>query len=144
MLEKLKADLLEARKLKDAGKLKAALLGTVIGELEAITKAKSNNVLDDGRIVKVIQKFVESAKEVKRYTSHTSAQFAKANAELEILYAYLPKMMDDTATRLAIIDAIAFLQPYDNRGNIMKWLKDKHGAVLDGKLASNILKEIGK
>jgi uncharacterized protein YqeY len=139
MLELLKADKLAAFKAKD--KVKTLLLSTLIGDLEKISKDKGNNVVDNTRVINLIGKFVKGANEVLTYAEAGTAQYEKAKAEIEILSAYLPKVLTREETKAAITNAMVAIVVEANMKNIMKYLKEEYGNRLDGKLASGMIKE---
>jgi uncharacterized protein YqeY len=139
MLELLKADKLAAFKAKD--KVKTLLLSTLIGDLEKISKDKGNNVVDNTRVINLIGKFVKGANEVLKYAEAGTAQYEKAKAEIEILSAYLPKVLTREETKAAITNAMVAIVVEANMKNIMKYLKEEYGNRLDGKLASGMIKE---
>lgn len=139
MLNRLKADQLQARKNRDT--VKAALLSTLIGDIEKISKDASNNSVDDGRIVKVTQKFITNAKEVMSLSPEGSAGRMKAAAEIAILEDYVPKAIDEATVELAVLRIKTTLGPSANMGSVMKALKEEFGAALDGKMASAVVKK---
>ena len=66
--------------------------------------------------------------------------------ELTFLEPYLPKTLDAAETRAAIVALTTELGATTKKdmGRVMKELKTRHGAALDGKLASQIVGEILK
>jgi hypothetical protein len=63
-------------------------------------------------------------------------------AELAVIEEFLPQMMDEAATIAAIeaIKAETGASSIKDMGAVMAELKARHGAVLDGKLASGLVK----
>lgn len=136
MLFRLKLDLIQAKKDKD--KLKNALLSTLVGEIEKIGKAKSNNEITEGRIIATINKFVADAKEVLKLAAEGSDMWLKAKAEIEILEKYLPKMVSEEDIEKHVQKVVAELGDKVNIGALMRSLKGEFGVSLDGKLANTI------
>ncbi len=139
LLEKIKADQLTARKNKEA--LKATLLTTLFSEVQMKGKNAGHETTDD-EATQVIQKFLKGVNETISYLEKgggdNTEALATANAEKEILEAYLPKMAteDEIKAEVAALKAAGAA----NIGAIMKGLKDKFGSTLDGKLASQLAK----
>jgi uncharacterized protein YqeY len=139
LLEKIKADQLTARKNKEA--LKATLLTTLFSEVQMKGKNAGHETTDD-EATQVIQKFLKGVNETISYLEKGGGDnveaLATANAEKEILEAYLPKMAteDEIKAEVAALKAAGAA----NIGAIMKGLKDKFGSTLDGKLASQLAK----
>jgi uncharacterized protein YqeY len=67
---------------------------------------------------------------------------AVERAELAVIEEFLPQMMDEAATKAAIeaIKAETGASSMKDMGTVMAELKARHGAVLDGKLASTLVK----
>lgn len=90
LFEKLNADRLQARKSGD--KLKASLLGTIIGE-----SSKKDKNPDDNSVFSTLAKFKNSADEMLKHV-----QTDDAKAELEIIESYIPKPMLENEIRFNV------------------------------------------
>jgi uncharacterized protein YqeY len=99
---------------------------------------------DDELVVSVLQKMAKQRREsIEMYDAGGRAELAaKEAAELAVIEEFLPQMMDEAATIAAIaaIKAETGASSMKDMGAVMAELKARHGAVLDGKLASGLVK----
>ena len=111
-------------------------------DIEERTSAKA--IPDDELVVSVLQKMAKQRREsIEMYESGGRQELAdKEKAELSVIEEFLPQMMDEAATRAAIevIKADTGASSMKDMGAVMAELKARHGAVLDGKLASGLVK----
>ena len=99
---------------------------------------------DDELVVSVLQKMAKQRREsIEMYVSGGREELAAVErAELAVIEEFLPRMMDEAET-IAAIDAIKAdigATSIKDMGAVMAELKARHGAVLDGKLASGLVK----
>jgi uncharacterized protein YqeY len=61
--------------------------------------------------------------------------------EIEVIQRYLPKSLDEDEAKAAVAEVIAELEATTKKdmGRVMKTLRARHGARLDGKLASRLV-----
>jgi uncharacterized protein YqeY len=138
LIDRIRAEHVAARKERDM--VKSQLLGTVIGEISKVEKAPGAKPLTDEDVIKVVRKFVESAKEVVAVVKDdTAPAVAVAKTEITILESYLPQMMTEAELTTAI-DALK-AGGAANMGAIMSGLKAQYGGRYDGKLASDLAKK---
>lgn len=99
---------------------------------------------DDELVVSVLQKMAKQRREsIEMYDAGGRTELAAVErAELAVIEEFLPQMMDEAATRAAIeaIKAETGAATMKDMGTVMAELKARHGAVLDGKLASGLVK----
>ncbi|OBV11863.1 GatB/YqeY domain-containing protein [Erythrobacter dokdonensis] len=111
-------------------------------DIEERTSGK--NIPDDELVVSVLQKMAKQRREsIEMYEGGGRQELAdKEKAELSVIEEFLPQMMDEAATRAAIeaIKAETGASSMKDMGTVMAELKARHGAVLDGKLASGLVK----
>ncbi|MFN4038285.1 MAG: GatB/YqeY domain-containing protein [Erythrobacter sp.] len=111
-------------------------------DIEERTSAKV--IPDDELVVSVLQKMAKQRREsIDMYEAGGRAELAaKEAAELAVIEEFLPQMMDEAATKAAIeaIKAETGASSMKDMGAVMAELKARHGAVLDGKLASGLVK----
>jgi uncharacterized protein YqeY len=111
-------------------------------DIEERTSAKA--IPDDELVVSVLQKMAKQRREsIEMYESGGRQELAdKEKAELAVIEEFLPQMMDEAATKAAIeaIKAELGASSMKDMGAVMAELKARHGAVLDGKLASGLVK----
>ena len=111
-------------------------------DIEERTSGKA--IPDDELVVSVLQKMAKQRREsIEMYESGGRQELAdKEKAELAVIEEFLPQMMDEAATRAAIeaIKAETGASTMKDMGTVMAELKARHGAALDGKLASGLVK----
>jgi uncharacterized protein YqeY len=111
-------------------------------DIEERTSGK--DIPDDELVVSVLQKMAKQRREsIEMYVSGGREELAAVErAELAVIEEFLPRMMDEAET-IAAIDAIKAdigATSIKDMGAVMAELKARHGAVLDGKLASGLVK----
>ena len=111
-------------------------------DIEERTSGKA--IPDDELVVSVLQKMAKQRREsIEMYVSGGREELAAVErAELAVIEEFLPRMMDEAET-IAAIDAIKAdigAASIKDMGAVMAELKARHGAVLDGKLASGLVK----
>lgn len=106
-----------------------SLLRVVIGEMN-----REGKELSDDRVLSIIKKMIENAKLIKT---------AAAESEIKILEKYLPKQLTEQEL-VAAINSIVTTNSYSlkDMGKIMGELKDKYPNQYDGRVASNIVKNL--
>ncbi|MBI1401582.1 MAG: GatB/YqeY domain-containing protein [Porphyrobacter sp.] len=111
-------------------------------DIEERTSGK--DIPDDELVVSVLQKMAKQRREsIEMYESGGRQELAdKEKAELGVIEEFLPRMMDEAETKAAIaaIKAETGASGMKDMGLVMGELKARHGAVLDGKLASGLVK----
>ena len=111
-------------------------------DIEERTSGKA--IPDDELVVSVLQKMAKQRREsIEMYVSGGREELAAVErAELAVIEEFLPQMMDEAATKAAIeaIKAETGASTMKDMGTVMAELKARHGAVLDGKLASALVK----
>ena len=99
---------------------------------------------DDVLVTSVLQKMAKQRREsIEMYEGGGRQELAdKEKAELAVIEEFLPQMMDEAATKAAIeaIKADLGASSMKDMGAVMGELRTRHGAVLDGKLASGLVK----
>jgi len=139
MKQKIKDDLLNARKSKDD--LRKSLLGVLLGEIQ-LDESRSGKEMDDSGVVKHIKKLKKSCDEMYDRGDE------KAFQESKILDAYLPTEMSALEIVSAIRSENGLIEELVNAPNRMrlmgkvKAVLDKDGRPYDGKMVSVVIKEI--
>ena len=99
---------------------------------------------DDVLVTSVLQKMAKQRREsIEMYDAGGRTELAAVErAELAVIEEFLPQMMDEAATKAAIeaIKAELGASTMKDMGAVMTELRTRHGAVLDGKLASGLVK----
>lgn len=138
LLAKIKADQVTARKAGD--KETATVLTTLLGE----AGPSGNGTVTDEQVQKVVQKFLKNLRDVIGYTANPAIQERMKN-EIAILEKYQPAQLSEDEIRAFVTEVTADLGdvPAGKRvGMVMKQLTEKYKGQYDGKVASNIVKEM--
>lgn len=129
ILEKMKSDLMSARRNKDRKTL--SVLTTIIGEIE--TKSKIEKV-DDAKIISMIKKVISNNEDtIKLSPSNTESLLF----ENQLLSDYLPKQLSEEELRNEILK-IGSTQIQI----VMKGLEEKFSGQYDRGLAAKIVKSL--
>lgn len=130
--EKINADLKTAMKNQDDAT--KSLLRVIIGDFSRIGTPENDygRSLSDEEILRLLKKFKEEA------------VLMNNSVEAEILDRYLPKMLSETELSEAIKEIVLEKGITDMKGMgiIMGELKKKFGSTYDGKMASQLVKEM--
>ena len=138
LYKKLKADQVQSRKDRDV--LKAALLTTLMGEIQVSATGNGTPDYDEDGVLKVadnavlavIKKFIKNTNEFIRVKDNPTSR-----QEIEILQAYLPKQLEDEVLK-ALIDAYVIVAKHEGKdsggaliGFVMKQLKEGYPDQFD-------------
>lgn len=142
LIQEIKQNQLIARKAKQISE--ARLLTTLLGEAAMVGKTAGNRESTDDEVVAVIKKFIKNNNEVMVVSESKSETYMNAIIETDILTQYLPTQMTEEELRLVIQKRIATLEEISPKlmGKVMGWLKQNHNGQYDGKMASNIVKDL--
>jgi uncharacterized protein YqeY len=141
MKERLKTEMKEAMKAKDAVKL-----STIRGVLSEIQYDEMQKGISDASITDVmaiLQRELKKRKEEIEFAEKGNRPelLEKLLIEISVLESFLPKQM----TKEELSSFFASLKANDatiNQGGAMKSLKDSHNGQYDGKLAATVAKEV--
>ncbi|MEL7197026.1 MAG: GatB/YqeY domain-containing protein [Pseudomonadota bacterium] len=107
-------------------------------------RTSSKEIDDDAMVTSVLQKMAKQRREsIEMYEKGGREELAAAEtAELAVIEEFLPQMMSeaDTAAAIDAIKSELGASSMKDMGSVMGELKKRHGAVLDGKLASGLVK----
>ncbi len=120
--------------LKQGDKERMMVLGVLLGEVDRIEPTITNGVklVPDDSIIMVIKKMVENNK------------ITNCEDENHILEQYLPRILNEEETEFAVQDIINSIgaTSMKDMGTVMGEMKKQHGATIDGRLTSGIVKKI--
>lgn len=136
LLNEIKQQQLAARKARD--KLKTALLTTLIGEIEAVGKAKNRQTTEDEAVAVVKKMLKNNAITIEAYGEDAPQTVLE---EKFILESYLPKQMTEERLREVIEDFVKTAKGA-NIGQVMQYLKHGYSGKYDAKIASKIAREV--
>ena len=138
MKGKLQDDLKAAMKASD--KLRMMTLRGVLAEIMRIEKDVRREA-SEAEIIQVIKRERARRDEALEFArkANRADLVAQNETEARILDSYLPAALDPGEIKAAIAEQIA--AGSNQMGALMKALKDRFGAQLDGKTASQFVKE---
>ena len=141
--DQLKTDMKEAMKAREAGKVALSVIRMVNSAIRN-TEINEKIELDDDGVITIL------AKEMK--SRHDSlAEFKKGGredlvlqtqAEMDVLANYLPKQLEEEEIRKIVAEAILACGDDVNMGNVMRHVLPSTKGKADGKLVSDIVKEM--
>lgn len=138
LFEKMQKESLEARKNRDT--VRAGVLTTAIAQVKAIAIDDGHRAPTDADVVKVVRQFLKACEENLALAAQGKMDAQRAEQykiEKEVLLSYLPQQMSAEELKAAIKKSGA-----KNIGEAMKYLKANHDGEYDGKLASQVAKEV--
>jgi hypothetical protein len=121
-------------------KIKANLLGTLIGEIEMVAKNDGQRLITDTDCVNKIKAFIKGIDQTIELCDTYPIQL---DIERNILYEFLPKQMGE----VELIGVIGFITKSNNAtspsdmGRVMSILKKEYDGLYDGKMASVLVKQ---
>lgn len=147
MLDRLQADLKAAMLAKDPERTGVLRMALTAYRNEAVAKGLSpQGRLSEDEALAVFKRLVKSREDsVEQFTKVGQGERAKAEqAEIEILKAYLPAMLEGAQLEAAIKAVIAEIGAHSKKdmGQVMKALQARHGNSYDGKAASQIVQSL--
>lgn len=138
LIEKIKNDRDIARKAGNSSEV--YVLGTLIGEIE--TAVIRGNVKSDSDVVAIVKKFIDGVEESMGYAvDQPGWEYGKLCVEREIYLRYVPKQMTNAEIEMAV-NACISSNPDFKLGQVMAYMKKHFAGTYDGKIASEIAKEM--
>lgn len=135
--QKISSDYVSA--FKSGDKIKKNLLGVVKGEITTIEKNSNVETLSDAEIIKIINKMAKNLKE-----TYLASNSEETKQELIIAESYLPVQMSEDEIRVAVEQVIVETgaKSPGEMGKVMGGFSAKYAGKADGKMVSNIVKEL--
>ncbi|MDX6750679.1 GatB/YqeY domain-containing protein [Geminicoccaceae bacterium 1502E] len=135
LIDRLRAERLAAMKARD--ERRKNLLGTLMA-----AAAKETKEPDDETVVRTLRAFKKSLEETVGLLEARGREAAGEREELAILEEYLPRPLDEAALEASIAEIVAGLPERSPKamGAVMAALKARHGAALDPRRASALVK----
>lgn len=137
----LKASVITAMKAKD--KLKLETLRSVLTAFQYEEMQKGVEELSETDCIAIVKNEVKKRKESLEFElkANRTEQVEKLNSEISCLEEFLPQQM--SAEKLKeVLNKFKLEQSPKNMGEVMKFLKTNFDGQYDGKLASDLAKEI--
>ena len=143
--DKLTADMKDAMKAREAGKLRLSVIRLVRGAIRQ-QEIDGQKELSDEDVLGVISKEVKQRRDsIEDFQKGGRDDLvAEAEAEIAVLMEYLPQQLSEDEVRSLVKEAIAAsgaTSPKD-MGKVMKELMPKVKGRADGKLVNGIVKEL--
>ncbi|HMV34766.1 MAG TPA: GatB/YqeY domain-containing protein [Turneriella sp.] len=138
LFERLQKESLEARKARDT--VRAGVLTTAISQVKALAIDDGHRAPNDADVLKVVRQFLKSCEENLALAAQGKMDASRAEqfkVEKDVLLSFLPQQMSAEDLKAAITKSGA-----TNIGEVMKYLKANHDGQYDGKLASQVAKEV--
>lgn len=146
--EKIQSDIKEAMKAKDNDRLTTLrMMMAEIKNRDIQARGQGNaDGLDDAGIMGLMQTMIKQRKEsIEVYKQGGRAELAdKEQAEIGVIEAFLPQMMDGNEMRLKIADVMTELNAEDMKdmGRVVKELKERYPGQMDMGQASAVIKQL--
>lgn len=140
--EQLKADMKEAMKARESGKLALSVICMVHNAIRN-TEINEKRDLDDADVITILAKEMKTRQDslVEFEKGHRQDLVDQTKAEMDVLKKYLPKPMSEEEIRKTVVDAIATLQAPVKMGDVMKLVVPQTKGKADGKLVSSLVRE---
>ena len=138
MKQKLQEDLKAS--MKSGDKLRTMTLRGVLAEITRVEKDVRREA-NETEIVQIIKRERVRRDETLGFArqGRRADLVAQNEEEARVLDSYLPAALDENELRAAIAEQVA--AGVKQMGPLMKALKDRFGAQLDGRVASQLVKE---
>lgn len=144
LVDHVSAALKDAMRAKDAPRV-SALRGIRAAFIEAM-KEDGSETLPDGRCEEILRRMAKQRREsIEAYVQGNRPELAEAErSDLAVIEALLPQLADEPTTRGWVEAAIQTTGATGaaDIGKVMGALMKDHKAVLDGKLANRIAREL--
>ena len=142
--EKILNDYKEAMKARDT--LKSSVLSFLRADMINLAIAKKKKVLDDSEVISVIKKQIKQRQDsIEQFKNGNRPDMAdKETKELEILKSYLPPELSADEVKKIIEEVISATgaKEMKDMGKVMKEVTAQIAGRADGKLVSDLVKEI--
>ncbi len=140
LTEKIRADLTESMKAKDAPRTSTLRMLQSALKYEQIEKGRE---LSDEEAVGIVQRAVKQRQDsIEQFTSGNRPELAaKERSELEMLQKYLPAQLSDEEAEAIVRDAIASTgaESKKDMGKVMKEVMANHKGRIDGRKVQEIV-----
>ena len=140
VIEKLKIESMALRKVRSPV---APAIVFALSEIEKVGKNNGNRETTDDEAIKVVQKLVATIDENLKLNIDDGRRIA-LNFEKQILLGVLPQMASEQEVADFLRDLFTGKRADDipKKGDVMKALRDKFGALVDMKRAGQIATEL--
>lgn len=140
--EQLKADMKEAMKAREAGKVALSVIRMVNSAIKNV-EIDTKSDLTDSDIIAILAKEMKTRQDsLEEFTKGGREDLVtQVKAEMEVLAKYLPAQLTEDEIREIVQGAIATLSVPVAMGDLMKLVMPNTKGRADGKLVNTIVKE---
>ncbi|MFQ5716223.1 MAG: GatB/YqeY domain-containing protein, partial [Nitrospinales bacterium] len=119
------------------------ILSALYAEAAMVGKNDGNRETTDSEVVGKVKAFIKNIDETLKSLDENSGPAAELLKEKTAIGKYLPRQLSEDQLKSVIAEiAAGHEKSMKSMGKIMAELKDGHGGEYDGKLASQIVKNI--
>ena len=140
---KIQENLVKAMKERDTVKM-SALRSIKTAIMETKTAANGKRELEDGDVIKIIQKLAKQREEAATIYEQNNRQDLADNErnELEVLNSFLPKMLTESEVEEIVTKTVADLgaTSMKDMGKVMGFINKTYAGQVDGSMVSRIVK----
>ncbi len=143
--EQLMADMKEAMKAKDDGKLALNVIRMARAHIKQAEIDSGHADFDDDQVLAILRKEMKQRKETLAEIENSGRDdlVAETKAEMSVLEKYLPPEMSEDDIRAVVKDVIQSLgAEQKNMGSAMKAVMAKLKGQADGKVINQIVREL--
>ena len=143
--EQLMADMKEAMKAKDDGKLALNVIRMARAHIKQAEIDSGHADFDDDQVLAILRKEMKQRKETLAEIENSGRDdlVAETKAEMSVLEKYLPLEMSEDDIRAVVKDVIQSLgAEQKNMGSAMKAVMAKLKGQADGKVINQIVREL--
>lgn len=143
--DRLLADMKEAMKEKEAGKIKLSTIRLVRAAQKEVEIEKHRELTDDELIEVVNRELKKRRESLRAYEqAHRPEMVQQLQIEISVLQTYLPEQLGENEIRAMVQETIKIIGatgPQD-MGQVMKSVMPKLKGRADGKLVNQLVKEL--
>lgn len=144
--EQLKADMKEAMKAREAGKIALSVIRMVNSAIRN-TEIDEKRELNDTDILGILAKEMKMRQDslAEFVKGHRDDLVEQTKAEMAVLEKYMPAQLSEEEIRTIVVNAISSLTAPVKMGDVMSKVMPETRGRADGKLVNTIVREeIGK
>lgn len=141
MKERLKSEMKEAMKAKDA--IKLATIRGILSEIQYDEMQKGISDASEADVLAIVQRELKKRKEEVEFAQKGNRPelLEKLALEISVIESFLPQQLSHEELK-SFFTALKSSDATINQGGAMKALKEAHSGQYDGKLAATAAKEV--
>ncbi|WP_298706798.1 GatB/YqeY domain-containing protein [uncultured Veillonella sp.] len=140
--EQLKADMKEAMKAREAGKVALSVIRMVNSAIKN-TEIDEKRELNDTDILGILAKEMKMRQDslAEFVKGHRDDLVEQTKAEMEVLAKYMPAQLSEDEIRTIVVNAISSLTAPVKMGDVMSKVMPETRGRADGKMVNTIVRE---